>query len=288
VTITFNKEIYPDLPGTVTLNGAALSGGHWTDDRTYEIPYSGLLGNTSYTVGIAGFYDWNGEIMLPDSTHSFTTVESGGSGSGSRSRSGGGGSAPTNPKAPDAPAPKAAFPFDDVNDRHWFYDDVVWAWENGLLTGTDAANFSPFLNTTRAMLATLVYRLECEPAVTGTNTFTDVLDDYWYTDAITWAEANGVVKGYSETIFAPDKDITREELVTLLWRYAGSPAAGGGVPDAPFTDADTVSDYAKAAFAWAVSIGIVEGDDAGRLNPHNPASRAEVAALFRRYAEKVK
>ncbi|MDR0905201.1 MAG: S-layer homology domain-containing protein [Oscillospiraceae bacterium] len=191
---------------------------------------------------------------------------------------------PATPNAPD----KGVFPFDDVKDGNWFYDDIVWAWENGLLTGTSATKFSPSLNTTRATLATLVYRLEGEPTVTGTNTFTDVLDDYWYTDAITWAETNGVVKGYSSTIFAPDKDITREELVTLLWRYAGSPVVGGGVLDAPFSDADSVSDYAKAAFAWAISIGIVEGYDVGKLNPQNPAARAEVAALFHRFAEKVK
>jgi hypothetical protein len=195
---------------------------------------------------------------------------------------------PEEPEEPEEPA-EPQFPFDDVKDDDWFYDDAVWAWENGLLTGTSATKFSPFMSTTRGMLATVIYRLAGEPTATGTNTFTDVLDNYWYTDAITWAEANGVVKGYSSEIFAPDRNITREELVAMLWRYAGSPAVDATLEAATaFPDAGAVSGYAKEAFAWAISVGIVKGDDAGKLNPQSFATRAEVATVLRRYAEKVR
>ncbi|MDR0862876.1 MAG: S-layer homology domain-containing protein, partial [Oscillospiraceae bacterium] len=189
------------------------------------------------------------------------------------------------PDAPDAPA----FPFDDVNDGHWFYDDVVWAWENGLIKGTDERTFSPDLNTTRGQIVTILYRLSGEPAVSGSSPFADVDSGAYYAAAVAWASENGIANGYTADIFAPEDDLTREQIVTLLWRYAGSPAVNATLEAAPtFHDADEISGYAKAAFAWAISVGIVQGDDAGRLNPQTPATRAEVAALFHRYTEKVK
>jgi uncharacterized repeat protein (TIGR02543 family) len=179
------------------------------------------------------------------------------------------------------------FPFDDVNGGDWFYGDVVWAWENGLMTGTSATKFSPFMNTTRGMITTVIYRLGGEPSVTGKSPFTDVDSKQYYAPAIAWASANGVVKGYSSTLFAPDKDITREELVTLLWRYTALKGldVSAAADISGFGDDEKVSGYALDAMKWAVSVGIIKGDNFGKLNPQSPATRAEVAAILHRFIE---
>ena len=111
-------------------------------------------------------------------------------------------------------------PFTDVAESDWFYDAVRYAYENGLMGGIGDNLFAPNHPTTRAQLVTILYRLEGEPAVTGQGPFTDVEADTWYTDAVTWAAEEGVVNGVSATQFAPGNNITREQLATILFRYA--------------------------------------------------------------------
>ena len=135
---------------------------------------------------------------------------------------------------------------------------------------------------------TILYRLEGEPEVSGTSGFTDVEAGTWYTDAVAWAAANGIVNGTTDTTFAPGEDITREQLVTVLYRYAESKGydVSASADLSGYPDAGQVQDYAQPAMAWAVAEGIVEGVD-GTLNPAGNATRAQIATILMRFCEGV-
>ena len=186
----------------------------------------------------------------------------------------------------EEPAP--AEPFPDVDENDWFYDEVVYVYENGLMNGVENNQFAPNTATNRAMLATILYRLAGEPAVSGDLPFTDVAAGTWYTDAVLWAAQNGIVNGLGENTFAPMNTLTREQLVTMLYRYAE--AAGYDVSAAAdlsgYPDADKVQTYAQKAMSWAVAEGIVEGMD-GNLNPAGSATRAQIATILMRFCEGV-
>ena len=186
----------------------------------------------------------------------------------------------------EEPAP--AEPFPDVDENDWFYDEVVYVYENGLMNGVENNQFAPNTATNRAMLATILYRLAGEPAVSGDLPFTDVESGTWYTDAVLWAAQNGIVNGLGENTFAPMNTLTREQLVTMLYRYAE--AEGYDVSAAAdlsgYPDAGKVQTYAQKAMSWAVAEGIVEGMD-GNLNPAGNATRAQIATILMRFCEGV-
>ena len=186
----------------------------------------------------------------------------------------------------EEPAP--AEPFPDVDENDWFYDEVVYVYENGLMNGVENNQFAPNTATNRAMLATILYRLAGEPAVSGDLPFTDVESGTWYTDAVLWAAQNGIVNGLGENTFAPMNTLTREQLVTMLYRYAE--AEGYDVSAAAdlsgYPDAGKVQTYAQEAMTWAVAEGIVEGMD-GNLNPAGHATRAQIATILMRFCEGV-
>ena len=180
-------------------------------------------------------------------------------------------------------------PFTDVAESDWFYDAVRYAYENGLMGGVGDNLFAPNSPTTRAQLVTILYRLEGEPEVSGQSPFTDVEADTWYTDAVTWAAEEGVVNGVSATQFAPGNNITREQLATILFRYAQ--AKGYDVsPRADlsgFPDAGDILPYAREAMAWAVAEGLLQGFEDDTLRPQGNATRAQIATILMRFCEGV-
>lgn len=190
------------------------------------------------------------------------------------------------PDEPDA----VKNPFADVNAGDWFYRDVLFSYEKGLMSGMDAAAFAPYANTTRAQIAVIFYRMEGSPAVEGENSFTDVVrgsGTAWFYDAVTWAQQNGIMGGYDNSSFAPNDPITREQLAAIFYRYAqykGYDTTQGGMAIREFDDYESISDYAMGAMAWAVNTGLVKGDS-NLLYPKGTATRAELAALFHRFAE---
>ena len=179
-------------------------------------------------------------------------------------------------------------PFLDVNEGDWFYAAVAYAYENGLMDGVGGNRFAPNSATTRAQLVTILYRMEGQPAVSGDLPFTDVESGTWYTDAILWAAQNNIVNGVSDTEFAPGDDLTRQQLVTILYRYAEAKGydVSASADLSGYPDAGQVQDYAQPAMAWAVAEGIVEGMD-GNLNPAGNASRAQIATILMRFCEDV-
>ena len=179
-------------------------------------------------------------------------------------------------------------PFLDVNEGDWFYDAVAYAYENGLMDGVGGNRFAPNSATTRAQLVTILYRMEGQPAVSGDLPFTDVETGTWYTNAVLWAAQNGIVNGVTDTTFAPGDEITRQQLVTILYRYAEAKGydVSASADLSGYPDAGQVQDYAQPAMAWAVAKGIVEGMD-GNLNPAGNASRAQIATILMRFCEGV-
>ena len=181
-----------------------------------------------------------------------------------------------------------ANPFTDVSEKDWFYGDVMFVYENGLMLGTSKTLFSPHGTATRGMIATILWRMEGSPAPKGKNSFTDVEDGKWYADAITWTAENGIFAGYGKDKFGPDDPITREQLAAIFYRYAdykGYDLAVKGNLD-KFKDADKITDYAKTAMQWAVGSGLVKGKSGNLLDPQGTATRAEIAAMLHRFIEK--
>lgn len=179
-------------------------------------------------------------------------------------------------------------PFTDVRETDWFYDDIVFAYENGLFSGTTATTFSPYAPMTRAMLVTVLYRLEGEPAVTGRSGFSDVTIGSYYEAAVTWAADNGIVNGTSATTFSPSENVTREQMAAILCRYAQYKQYGTSASASlsAFSDDAAVSTYAKAPLSWAVAEKLVNGTD-GKLLPRASATRAQVAAILHRFVENI-
>ena len=179
-------------------------------------------------------------------------------------------------------------PFTDVHETDWFYNDVLFVYEEGLFAGTSDTTFSPNAAMTRAMLVTVLYRLEGQPAVNGRSGFSDVQYNGYYEDAVTWAADNGIVNGTSTTTFSPNANVTREQMAAILYRYAQykkyNTAASSSLNS--FSDHTSVSGYAVASLQWSVAEKLVNGSN-GKLMPTGNASRAQVAAILHRFAENV-
>ena len=175
--------------------------------------------------------------------------------------------------------------FTDVEENGWYHTGVDFMVKNGFMNGVADDAFDVDGNLTRAQLVTILYRIAGEPESTATNPFADVADGQWYTNAVIWAAENGIVKGVNTTTFAPNDQITREQIATILFRYAKAEKVEGKLAD--FPDAEKVSDYAADAMAWAVEQGLINGisesDGKTYLAPQETATRAQIAVILMRY-----
>lgn len=180
------------------------------------------------------------------------------------------------------------FPFTDIYDRDWFFSDVAYVAQNGLMRGTSSDKFSPYSTTTRAMIVTVLYRMEGEPDA-GENSFIDVPDGEYYTDAVAWASENGIVNGYGQGRFGPNDSITREQLTAILYRYSVykgyDVSVGEDTNILSFNDIAELSDYAYTSMQWACGAGIIGGMGDGRLAPKGNATRCQIAAVLHRYCD---
>lgn len=185
---------------------------------------------------------------------------------------------------PVNPTPSTGLPFKDVKSGSWYYNDVAYVYEKGIMAGMSATTFEPESTTTRAQFATVLYRLAGTPDVTGKTTpFTD-LKASWYMDAVTWAYNVGIVNGTSKTTFEPDAPVTREQMVAMLWRGVGSPEVSGDL--SKFSDSASISAYAQPGVLWSVQNGIIMGMDNGTFAPQANATRAQLAAILHRFHAK--
>ena len=188
----------------------------------------------------------------------------------------------------DAPV-ETGLPFTDVKADDWFYEAVKYAYDNKLMDGTSSTTFAPLMTTNRAMIVTILWRQAGSPVVNYAMNFGDVESGVWYTEAVRWAAAEGIVKGYSDTVFAPDDTVTREQLATILYRYAEykeyDVSAKGDLTT--FADGSTVSTWAADGMTWAVGAELITGKDGGKLDPTGTATRAEVATILMRFCENV-
>ncbi|MDR0490599.1 MAG: S-layer homology domain-containing protein, partial [Oscillospiraceae bacterium] len=180
-------------------------------------------------------------------------------------------------------------PFLDVSESDWFYDAVMYAFNLGLMNGTASDMFSPNNPTTRAMIVTILYRLEGSPEVEGSSEFTDVPNGQWYTDAVIWGAKNDIVLGFPEGDFRPNSNITREQFATILHRYADykeyDTSSGADADLSGYTDEDQIHDYAVDHMKWANAEGLITGRTATTLVPLGNATRAEAATIMMRFIE---
>lgn len=164
----------------------------------------------------------------------------------------------------------------------WYHEAVDFTVANGLMQGVGNGRFDPNGTMSRAMMVTVLYRMAGSPQVEAPSTFTDVPADSWYADAVAWAQANGIVLGVRDDVFAPNAAITREQMATILWRYTGEPEASADLTI--FKDVEKISDFADEAMIWAVSQRLFIGDN-GNLKPTAGATRAEAACVIMRYLD---
>ncbi len=181
-------------------------------------------------------------------------------------------------------------PFTDVTSGDWFYDAVAYVYDKGMMEGTTDTTFAPTMNLTRSMIAQVLYNLEERPEAPGAAGFPDVAADAWYADAVNWAAARGIVKGYDTGAFGPEDSVTREQLAAILYRYAqvkGYDTTQGGMAVREFSDSASISDWAQTAMSWAVNAQVLSGKGNGVLDPQGTATRAEVAQMLMNFGEHV-
>ena len=270
-----NRDVYRDSLGRLWL-------AHWTDQTDYASAYEFWQFGLGYVNGIPTDVDldyWfdpdtvaipplagQGAVTPATPTPAPTAT-------------------PTPTQEPEtAVPPQTGTPFTDVKTTSWYAQSVLWAYEKGIVDGMGDGTFAPGKTATRGQMAAMLYRFMGKPAVTGTAPFTDLKADY-YKDAVNWASASKIVNGTSATTFGPNGQITREDLVTMLYRMAGSPAVSGSL--SRFSDAGSVHSYASSAMVWAVDKGLIQGYDNNTIQPGTAASRAEVCTLLMRYSSLV-
>lgn len=181
-------------------------------------------------------------------------------------------------------------PFVDVAPESWYHDAVAFVYRRGYFAGTRADTFSPNSPMNRAMVATVLHRMSGSEMVSGGTVFSDVPAGQWYTDGIAWASASGVVNGMGGELYAPELAVTREQLVTMLYRYEkdyrkADVTAGGEL--SVFPDAQAISSWAEEAVSWAVGAGLLQGRNSGELDPAGTATRAEVATILQRFSQQL-
>ena len=169
--------------------------------------------------------------------------------------------------------------YTDVPENTWYTEAVEYVSSHGLMTGTSDTTFSPDQPTSRAMLATILYRNAGRPSVSTAAGFTDVADGTWYSDAVGWAVENEIISGYGNGLFGPDDPVTREQFAEILWRYEGRPAAVGE----DFADEGSISSFASAAVDWVSANRIMNGVGENRFDPQGDATRAQTAQILMNY-----
>ncbi len=180
------------------------------------------------------------------------------------------------------------FPFVDVTTDDWFYEAADYVFQRDLMTGTDATHFTPDGTSTRAMVATILWRMAGQPQADYTMDFADVPVSAWYTEAVRWAASEGIVTGYSATKFGPDDPVTREQFAAMLYRYAqtlGEGFTGNWSFPLDFPDAADVSDYAYEALCWLTMENVIQGMEDGNLHPQGTANRAQLATMLMRFCQ---
>jgi uncharacterized repeat protein (TIGR02543 family) len=177
---------------------------------------------------------------------------------------------------------KVEKPFTDVSEQDWFYDEVLMVHEKGIMSGTSDTKFSPYIGTSRAMIATILYRLENKPSYSKNNPFIDVLENEWYTDGIAWGAEHRIVKGYGEGIFKPDQIVTREELCAILSRYVKYKGLDLKQKSelTEFVDENQIADWAKETVRFTVKVELMHGNAQNQFQPKKQATRAEVATVI--------
>ncbi len=186
--------------------------------------------------------------------------------------------------------PPESLPFTDIADNAWYADAVRYVYKHGLMAGTSATTFAPDVTTSRSMIATILWRMAGSPVVNYAMDYTDVAQGQWYSEAIRWAASEGIVGGYGNGLFGTNDPITREQLATMLWRYAQSEGYDVSVGESTnilsYTDVANLADYAIAAMQWAVGAGIINGTgDGSALTPQGQATRAQAAVMLMRFCE---
>lgn len=176
--------------------------------------------------------------------------------------------------------------FSDVPAGSWYEEAVLWAAENGITSGVGEGTFGPSLEVTRGQVVTMLWRIECSPEPAGSAAFTDVPDGKWYSEAVAWAAENNIVAGYPGNVFAPNRAISRQELVTILYRYGTHKDNSVTAPNTDlsgYADYGDVSSFALEAMCWAVGNGIVNGTSASTLSPKGTATRAQLVQMLYRW-----
>jgi hypothetical protein len=236
-----------------------------------------------YDVSAVTVTDANGNVIPvtknADGTYSFTMPETAVSVNPTFVKEGERPDSASCPRDASCPISK----FSDAKPDAWYHDGVHWALDEGVMNGTGETTFEPNGSATRAMVVTMLWRMAGEPAGSTTAPFTDVKAGSWYADAVNWAAETGAVKGTSETTFSPDIPVTREQLATILYRYAqaqGKGFTGAWAFPLDFSDAADVSDYAYEPMCWMTMNGVITGMGNGALAPKDNATRAQIATMF--------
>ena len=302
---------------TVTLNGAgtgATGTGEYAEGTTVSL-YAGtrtgytFSGWTSDDVAILSAGNENASFVMPaknvtvQANWTANGTSGGSTGGGS---TGGSGSGSGSTEIPDPSVPGSAYNysgvstcqrgkdcpisrFQDASANAWYHDGVHFCLQNGLMLGVTGDTFQPDAAITRGMIAAMLYRVEGQPAVSGSNPFPDVKSGSYCDEATAWAAANGIVNGYADGTFQPDQTISREQMAAILYRYAQYKGCDVSVGEdtniLSYTDAAQVAEYAIPAFQWAVGAGIINGTTATTLSPKGSATRGQVAAILHRYCE---
>ena len=263
VTATADDTGRFTIPGVLTRNSGT--------DPSETAGFESLLGKVTAQDSMGNLSDPAAVIVTP--REQWTPPENPSSPSGGSSR------------RPSEQEHDEEGPFRDVFESDWFYEDVLFAHSEGLLKGTAKRTFSPYASTTRAMIATVLWRMDGSPKADADSRFTDVASGQWYSAAVAWANENGIVRGFGDGTFAPNAPVTREQFAAMLYRYAqySGRAIESGSNLADFKDAGTVSSWARNAMRWAVSNGIITGKPGKLLDPQGTATRAEIAAMLRRF-----
>lgn len=185
-------------------------------------------------------------------------------------------------------APKELEPgsYYDVSENAWYYEAVKYAGENSLMSGVGGGKFALNTETNRAMMVTILHRMEGAPQADDA-AFSDVASGSYYADAVAWASSEGIVSGYSETLFAPNDPITREQMAAILYRYAEYKGYDISISEdlSAFRDSDNIASYAEEAMSWAVGAGLISGTDSSALTPSGTATRAQIAAILMRFSD---
>ena len=195
---------------------------------------------------------------------------------------------PLTPSAPTTSGEKncPSRSFRDLDTTKWYHEAIDTMLNEGLMNGTGNGLFEPNATLTRAMLVTILWRSEGKPTAADPTPFTDVPAGAYYAEAVRWAAANGIVKGVSSTEFGPSRNITRQELVTILWRLAakkGLNTSNAGLVAPEFADRSHIAAWAAEAMSWGSTRGILNGKGANRVDPNGTATRAEAAAMIVRF-----